>query len=117
MEAEQIPVPSADLTAARIQLQDRAVLVVSVYVEGGDKEALEAAVRELDQIIRRFRNGGGTRTDVILAGDFNRHDQLWGGDDVSPIRQGEGDLIINLMDEHSLCSLLPRGTKTWQSLA
>ncbi|EAQ82922.1 hypothetical protein CHGG_10740 [Chaetomium globosum CBS 148.51] len=46
---------------------------------------------------------------------FNRHDQLWGGDDVSPRRQGEGDRIINLMDEHSLCSLLPRGTKTWQS--
>ncbi|EAQ84299.1 hypothetical protein CHGG_10703 [Chaetomium globosum CBS 148.51] len=93
IEVEQIPVPSADLTAARIRLPDRAVLMVSV----------------------RFRNGTGTRTDIILAGDFNRHDQLWGGDDVSPRRQGEGDRIINLMDEHSLCSLLPRGTKTWQS--
>ncbi|EAQ84612.1 predicted protein [Chaetomium globosum CBS 148.51] len=92
IEVEQIPVPSADLTAARIRLPDRAVLTVSV-----------------------FRNGTGTRTDIILAGDFNRHGQLWGGDDVSPRRQGEGDRIINLMDEHSLCSLLPRGTKTWQS--
>ncbi|EAQ84176.1 hypothetical protein CHGG_10580 [Chaetomium globosum CBS 148.51] len=82
---------------------------------GGSDEALEDAMREIDRLIRRFRNGTGTRTDIILAGDFNRHDQLWGGDDVSPRRQGEGDRIINLMDEHSLCSLLPRGTKTWQS--
>ncbi|EAQ85628.1 hypothetical protein CHGG_06881 [Chaetomium globosum CBS 148.51] len=115
IEVEQIPVPSADLTAARIRLPDRAVLLVSVYVEGGSDEALEDAMREIDRLIRRFRNGTGTRTDIILAGDFNRHDQLWGGDDVSPRRQGEGDRIINLMDEHSLCSLLPRGTKTWQS--
>ncbi|EAQ91643.1 hypothetical protein CHGG_03578 [Chaetomium globosum CBS 148.51] len=115
IEVEQIPVPSADLTAARIRLPDRAVLMVSVYVEGGSDEALEDAMREIDLMIKRFRNGTGTRTDIILAGDFNRHDQLWGGDDVSPRRQGEGDRIINLMDEHSLCSLLPRGTKTWQS--
>jgi len=49
---------------------------------------------------------------VILAGDFNRHDQLWGGDDVSAERQGEADPIIDLMGDYSLCSLLPRGTKT-----
>jgi exonuclease III len=115
LEVEQIPVLLADLTAVQIRLPDRAVLVVSVYIEGGSDEALEAAMRELDRLIRRFRNGTGTRTDVVLAGDFNRHDQLWGGDDVSPTRQGEGDRIVNLIDEHSLCSLLLRGTKTWQS--
>ena len=115
LEVEQIPVPSADLTAAKIRLPDRIVLMVSVYVEGGSDEALEGAVGELDRLIRRFRGGTGTRTDIILAGDFNRHDQLWGGEGVSPARQGEGDLIVNLIEEHSLCSLLPRGTKTWQS--
>jgi len=115
IEIEQILVPSADLTAAQIRLPDRVVLVVSVYVEGGSDEALEVVVRELGRLIRGFRDGTGTRTDIIVAGDFNRYDQLWGGDDVSPLRQGERDLIINLMDEYSLCSLLPRGTKTWQS--
>jgi hypothetical protein len=29
-------------------------------------------------------------------------------------RQGEADPIIDLMTEHTLSSLLPRGTKTWQ---
>jgi hypothetical protein len=114
IDAEQIPVPSADLTAAVLQLPDRAVMVVSVYVEGRNADALASTVRELHNLIVRFRSGRGTRTDVILVGDFNQHDQLWGGDDVSPTRQGEADLLIDFMSEHSLQSLLPRGTKTWQ---
>jgi hypothetical protein len=52
------------------------VLVVSVYIEGGSDEALEAAMRELDRLIRRFRDGTGTRIDIVLAGNFNRYDQL-----------------------------------------
>ncbi len=51
--------------------------------------------------------------DVVVVGDFNRHDQLWGGDDVALKRQGEADPIIDLMGEFALSSLLPRGTKTW----
>jgi hypothetical protein len=114
IDAEQIPVPSPDLTAAVLQLPDRAVMVVSVYVEGNNTDALESTVRELHNLIVRFRSGRGTRTDVILAGDFNQHDQLWGGDNISPTRQGEADLLIDFMSEHSLHSLLPRGTKTWR---
>ena len=37
-----------------------------------------------------------------------------GGDDISAARQGEADPIIDFMSHHSLRSLLPRGTKTWQ---
>ncbi|KAL3708712.1 hypothetical protein TMatcc_006696 [Talaromyces marneffei ATCC 18224] len=48
-------------------------------------------------------------------GDFNRHDQLWGGDQISPVRQGEADALVDYMTEHSLHSLLLRGTKTWYS--
>jgi exonuclease III len=33
---------------------------------------------------------------------------------VTLVRQGEADPIIDLMTEHALSSLLPRGTKTWQ---
>src|SRR5271168_4707721 len=40
---------------------------------------------------------------------------MWGGNDVSSERQGEADPIIEFMDDYSLNSLLPRGTKTWQS--
>ena len=69
-------VPSADLTAAVLRLPDRSVLVVSVYVEGNDKEALLEALRQIHQLIQETRSRISTRADVILAGDFNRHDQL-----------------------------------------
>ena len=114
LEADQIPVKSADITAARIRLPDRELLMASVYVAVGDPRALEDAIAEMDNLIRRIRGTTGARMDVLLVGDFNSHDQLWGGDDVSASRQGEADLIVDLMAAHSLCSLLPRGTKTWQ---
>ncbi|KAM4064100.1 endonuclease-reverse transcriptase domain-containing protein [Hirsutella rhossiliensis] len=98
----------------RIRLEGREVMVVSVYVEGKNDEALASAMEVLRDVIDRFRNGTGNRTDVVLAGDFNRHDLLWGGDEVSARRQGEGQPIVDLMDDVGLCSLLPRGTKTWQ---
>ena len=46
-------------------------------------------------------------------GDFNRHDQLWGGDEIQLEQQGEADPIVDLMNEYGLASLLPRGKKTW----
>jgi hypothetical protein len=52
--------------------------------------------------------------ELVIVGDFNRHDQLWGGDDVSLGRQGEADPIIDLMNEFAPSGLLKRGTKTWQ---
>ncbi|XP_044718732.1 endonuclease-reverse transcriptase domain-containing protein [Hirsutella rhossiliensis] len=90
------------------------VMVVSVYVQGKNDEALTSAMELLHDLIDRFRDGTGNRTDVVLAGDFNRHDLLWGGDEVSASRQGEGQPIIDLMNDFGLSSLLPRGTKTWQ---
>ena len=113
--AEQVAVHSSDITAAVLRLPDRSILVVSVYVEGPDADALSCATNNLHQVIQETRNKIGTRVDVILAGDFNRHDQLWGGDEVSQNRQGEADAIVDLMSEYALHSLLPRGTKTWQS--
>ena len=74
----QIPVPLANLTTVQLVFRDRAVSVVSFYVEGGNDEALNMATLETDRPIRRFRNGTGIRTDATLTGDFHWHDQLWG---------------------------------------
>ncbi|KAJ6439086.1 reverse transcriptase [Purpureocillium lavendulum] len=114
IEAEQVSVPSADITAAVLRLPDRDVLVVSVYVQGKSPEMLISATGALHELIGTFRDATGRRADVVLAGDFNRHDLLWTGDDVSILRQGEAEPIIDLMAEQGLRSLLPRGTKTWQ---
>lgn len=115
IECEQVDVPSADLTVIVLRLPDRSVLLASVYVEGGNVEALSEAMRLLDDAISTAQRRSGPRLDIVVAGDFNRHDQLWSGDEVTPRRQGEADPIIDFMSRWSLESLLPRGTKTWQN--
>jgi hypothetical protein len=76
IEAEQMPIQSPDLTAAVLRLPDRAMLVVSVYVEGENTAALLDAIEMLHQLIQETRAKIGTRVDIVLASDFNRHDQL-----------------------------------------
>jgi exonuclease III len=115
LEAEQIPVQSSDITAAILQLPDRSVLVTSVYVEVNKPDDLLDTTAKLRQLIDDTRSRIGTRVDVLIAGDFNRHDQLWGGDGISLYRQGEADPIIDMMSDYSISSLLPRGTKTWHN--
>jgi exonuclease III len=113
VEAEQVPIESPDLTAAVIRLPERLIFMVSVYVEGGDASALDDVCDRLRKAITKVRRDAGTVVEIMIVGDFNRHDQLWGGDDVSLTRQGEADPIIDLMNEFSLSSLLKRGTKIW----
>ena len=114
VEAEQVRIESPDMTAAVVRLPDRLILVVSVYVPGEDPQALRETCDSLRKAVRDVRRGAGAVVEVVIAGDFNRHDQLWGGDDVSLERQGEADQIIDLMSDFGLSSLLRRGTKTWQ---
>ncbi|KAI2766141.1 transcriptional regulator family: Zinc finger, CCHC-type [Penicillium roqueforti] len=113
VEAEQVRIESPDLTAAVIRLPERRILIASVYVEGREPSALDNACDHLRKAITKVRRGSGTVVDIMIMGDFNRHDQLWGGDEVSSARQGEADPIIDLMNEFGLSNLLKRGTKTW----
>jgi hypothetical protein len=113
VEAEQVPIDSPDLTAAVIRLPGRLIFMASVYVERGDAQALHDTCNSLREAITKVRRDTGTVVEIMIVGDFNRHDQLWGGDDVSLERQGEADPIIDFMNEFALSSLLKRGTKTW----
>ncbi|KAJ5876413.1 uncharacterized protein N7529_001997 [Penicillium soppii] len=113
VEAEQVAIESPDLTAAVIRLPERLIFIASVYVEGGDATVLDDACDHVRKAISKVRRDTGAVVDIMIMGDFNRHDQLWGGDEVSLGRQGEADPIIGLMSEFALSSLLKRGTKTW----
>ncbi|KAG6979443.1 putative RNA-directed DNA polymerase from transposon X-element [Fusarium oxysporum f. sp. conglutinans] len=113
--AEQVSIESPDVTAAVIRLPDRLVFTASVYVPGGDAQALQDTCGKLGRAITEVRRRSGRTVDVVITGDCNRHDQMWGGDDISVARQGEADPIIDLMNDFMLRSLLRRGTKTWQS--
>ena len=71
VEAEQVRIESPDLTAAIVRLHERRVLVILVYILGGDAQALRDACRKLDEAITEVRRRAGTVVDVVLAGDFN----------------------------------------------
>jgi len=82
VECEQVSVPSADLTVVLLRLPDRSVLLASVYVEGSNTAALSEPMRFLDDVISTAQRRSGPHLDVLVAGDFNRHDQLWGEDGI-----------------------------------
>ena len=81
-------VPSADITAALLHFPGQAMLVASVYVEGKYAGALGDGTNLLDWVIRDTRHRVGTRIDLFIAGDFNRHDQRWEG--TKSLRFGKG---------------------------
>lgn len=90
VEAEQVPIESPDLTAAVIRLPERLIFMASIYVEGGDASALDDACDHLRKAVARVRRDTGAVVEVMIVGDFNRHDQLWGGDEVSLGRRRSG---------------------------
>ena len=54
--------------------------------------------------------------EVILTGDFNRWDSLWGGRERwGDTRQGEANEIVHLMSDLDLQLLLPPETPTYHS--
>ena len=50
--------------------------------------------------------------ELIIVGDFNRHDTLWGGTAVRDERRDEAEPILDMMENLFLISLLPSGTIT-----
>ncbi len=77
LDTEQVPVESSDMTAALLRTSDRVLLVVSVYVEGRDGQALIGTCHILSRLIQDARHKEGGVVDVVIMGDCNRHDQLW----------------------------------------
>lgn len=69
-------IESPDLTAAVIRLPERLIFIASVYVEGGEVSALIDAYDHLRKAIIKVRRDTGAVVDIIIIGDFNRHNQL-----------------------------------------
>jgi hypothetical protein len=118
---QQVEVKSPDITAVITQLHNRKILVISVYVphkaDGNHLETLESRINLINAVVSTQRKLHGSHLDILIAGDFNRHHHLWGGNHVFA-RHNRGDEaapIIDLMADHSLQSLLPRGTITFES--
>ena len=76
IEAEQIPIQSADITAALLRLPGQTILVAAVYVPPDDSDALRQILDLLRRVIEEIHLRTGDPTRAVLVGDFNRHDQL-----------------------------------------
>lgn len=117
--AQPIPTGSPDITAALLNVGQRKILAISVYIPGkenAEDAELHDRIRKIQATVASARRSQSEQVELIIAGDFNRHDQQWGGDRValSP-RQGEGEPIIQMMSELDLQCPLPRGVTTWHS--
>lgn len=121
LKTKQVPIPSSDLTAVEINIGERVILAVSVYVPpkspGDTLQHLMTLIRiAINSVSAQVMQATGKEVELIIAGDFNRHNPLWGGSRADQSRyQGEADAIIDLMAEFGLQSLLPRGTITFES--
>lgn len=50
--------------------------MASVYVPKRDPQALQETYEKLRKMITDVRRNAGTAVNMVIAGDFDRHDQL-----------------------------------------
>lgn len=117
----QLAVDSPDITAILAHISGKRIVLVSVYipdlnVRRNNEENLEELSSRVEMISKLVQDEllRDPHTEVIIAGDFNRHNPLWGGSDIANApRLDESAPIIDLMAELSLQSLLPTGVITF----
>ena len=119
LKPRQVLIQHQDMAAVSLAVGNRRILMVSIYIPcstSSREQNLEELCTRLEYVSRAYENERRTyqNVELFVAGDFNRWDSLWGGNEVqSDTRQGEGTPIVNFMAEHGLQSLLPRGTPTF----
>jgi exonuclease III len=119
----QLRADSADITAVMAHIGRRRLIVISVYIPDlyarrTKEENLEELSNRLEIISRLIKKEQqyDPHTEVVITGDFNRHNPLWGGSRINTTAsQEESAPIIELMTELSLQSLLPAGVITFTS--
>lgn len=121
--AVQLPVSCSDIVAVAITFDKRRIVVASVSVPpthaagvppSQAQEQMQTRLQLLHELAEREKRDDAN-TDIVVAGDFNRHDTLWGGAAVGEtVRQGEAEHIITFMDRVGLQSLLLPGEATFE---
>ncbi len=118
LQAIQMEIASPDICAVVLLLGTRTLLTISVYIPEKNQEALKNAVRLIHLTVQNARSQFGEQLELVIAGDFNCHDERWGGDEVAlSARHGEAEPILEMMEDLELDTLLPRGTITWENAA
>ena len=84
--------------AAQVTLGDASITILSVYTPGHS----HLTTRDLSYLTRNIRGP------ILITGDFNGHNYLWGSHDVDT----RGEVIERFTDKHNLC-VLNDGTHTY----
>jgi hypothetical protein len=120
VEYTQLTIKSNDITAVILKQGNRSILIASIYIPSigngyeSDEQELHSRVQEAQEAITRERDNN-PELEVFIAGDFNRHDTIWGGNEVAAeSRQGEGSRILDFIEENNLQLLTQRGVATWE---
>ena len=102
---------------------ERKIFLVSVYIPCSQKNTRDRATQ---QLLRRLNliwaafleeKSNIPELELIITGDFNRWDSLWGGNQViNHLRQGEAEELISFIADLGLQYVLPRGTITYSAL-
>lgn len=81
LRAHQVPVHSRDLTAVLVHLEDRTVPAVLVHIPAmttSDDEELHSRLELIREAAKTVRRSHRHQVELVIVGDFNRHDQMWG---------------------------------------
>jgi ribonuclease HI len=84
VEYTQLTMNSNDITAVVLKHGNRNIRVASIYIPNigngyeADEQELHSRLQEVHEAIMRERNNN-LELEVFIAGDFNRHDTVWGG--------------------------------------
>ena len=119
---KQVQCNNLDATGILVNTSAGSILVFSVYIPpiGGTREAAEAELQNtlqaLDMTITQNTPNSDGACHLVIGGDFNRQDPLWGGDNIQPYRVGEATGLVGFMEEHGLYHQLQRGQATCWTL-
>lgn len=117
----QVMIEHWDIVAVITELLPvkRKIFLVSVYIPCSQKNTRDRAtqqlLRRLNLIRAAFLEEKSTipELELIITGDFNRWDWLWGGNQIiNHPRQGEAEELISFVADLGLQCVLPRGTIT-----
>jgi exonuclease III len=119
LKARQTPIDSSALTAITITQGEETMLIISVYVEQCHRIqenyiVLQQSINKIRQTIQQLKQRKPD-IQIIIAGDFNRYDELWGGTLPNAAGAGEAEPILELLGEFQLWSALPQGTTTFRN--
>lgn len=95
-----------------VEYAEHLVVVISLYVPYGananeNEQLLKTRLKLAKTAQQYVEQLKGKKIEIIIGGDFNRHDQLWGGSKISETpRQGEGARVIDFILENDLQLLL-----------